>query len=570
MKITFYILFSILLLTPVCMWSQNKFDIVISEFMADPSPVVGLPASEWIELKNTTGHAISLQNWRITDASGQSGPIPAFVLEPDSFLIICSVSSLPVMNQFGTTVSVSSFPSLDNDGEWIALKTPDGRMIHAVQYSGDWYGNALKKEGGWSLEMKDTHNPCSGKSNWSASTHPAGGTPGKKNATDGINEDNEPPQLLRSYNNDSVTIRLVFDEALDSLSAALISHYSSGQGLTIINALPVSPLFNEVQLKLSAVLQYNTVYTIGVTGLTDCKGNAMTAMEVKAGRPADAGPQDMAINEILFNPAPNGYDYVEFFNRGTKIIDAAKLFIANRNSSGLISSIRALSPLPFYIFPGEYMVVTEEADQLPLFYQVLNPAAVLPVSSLPSFPDDEGDVILLNAQGAVADEVKYKDDWHFKLISNAEGVALERLDPGGPSNEPGNWHSAAATAGYGTPGYKNAQYHPVEASAATITVSPVLFSPDNDGRDDLAIIQYLVNEPGYMANMVIFDAAGRPVRNLVRNSLLGISGRWVWDGLDEKGMKLPVGTYILYTELFNLQGKKEQHRHVIVLARRLN
>ena len=35
-------------------------------------------------------------------------------------------------------------------------------------------------------------------------------------------------------------------------------------------------------------------------------------------------------------------------------------------------------------------------------------------------------------------------------------------------------------------------------------------------------------------------------------------------------MKLPVGTYILYTELFNLQGKKEQHRHVIVLARRLN
>jgi hypothetical protein len=51
---------------------------------------------------------------------------------------------------------------------------------------------------------------------------------------------------------------------------------------------------------------------------------------------------------------------------------------------------------------------------------------------------------------------------------------------------------------------------------------------------------------------------------------LGISGRWVWDGLDEKGMKLPVGTYILYTELFSLQGKKERHKQVVVLARRLN
>ena len=570
MKTTLSICLSILLLTPVCMWSQNRFDIVISEFMADPSPVVGLPPSEWIELKNTTGHAISLQNWRITDASGQSGPVPAYLLQPDSFLIICSSSALTAMNQFGSSVAVSSFPSLDNDGEWIALKAPDGRIIHTVNYTSEWYGNALKKEGGWSLEMKDTHNPCSGKSNWTASTHPAGGTPGKKNATDAINEDKEPPQLLRAYSTDSITIRLVFDEPLDSLTAALIPHYSCVPGLTIVNALPVSPLFNEVQLKMSAAISYNTVYTIGATGLTDCKGNAMTAMEVKAGRPSDADPQDIVINEILFNPVPNGYDYVELYNRGTTIIDAARLFIANRNSSGVISSIRVLSPQPFYIFPGEYLVVTEEVDQLPLFYQVLNPAAAVPVSSLPSFPDDEGDVIILNAQGAVIDEVKYKDDWHFKLISNAEGVSLERLDPGGLSNEPGNWHSAATTAGYGTPGYKNSQYHLVEATAATITVSPVLFSPDNDGRDDLAMIQYAVNEPGYIANLVIFDAAGRPVRNLVRNSLLGISGRWVWDGLDEKGMKLPVGTYILYTELFSLQGKKERHKQVVVLARRLN
>jgi hypothetical protein len=570
MKTTLSILLSILLLTPVCMWSQNRFDIVISEFMADPSPVVGLPASEWIELKNTTDHAISIQNWRIADASGQSGPVPAFLLQPDSFLIICSASALTAMNQFGSSVAVSSFPSLDNDGEWIALKAPDGRIIHTVNYTSEWYGNALKKEGGWSLEMKDALTPCSGKTNWTASTHPAGGTPGKKNATEGITDDKQPPQLLRAYTTDSVTLRLVFDESLDSLSAALINNYSIRQGVTVISSLPVSPLLTEIQLKLSTALQHNNVYTVRAAGLTDCKGNAMPAMEVKAGLPSDADTQAVVINEILFNPAPNGYDYVEIFNRGTEIIDAAKLFIANRNSSGVISSIRALSAIPFYIFPGEYLVVTEEAGQLPLFYKVINPAAVLQITSMPSLPDDEGDIILLNGQGAVIDEVNYSDDWHFKLVSNPESVALERLDPGSPSNDPGNWHSASATSGYGTPGYKNSQYHPAAIMASAITVNPPVFSPDNDGRDDLAIVQYTLKEPGYMATLVIFDAGGRPVRYLVRNSLLGINGRWVWDGLDEKGMKLPVGSYIINTELFNLQGKKEHYRNVIVLARKLN
>jgi hypothetical protein len=57
--------------------------------------------------------------------------------------------------------------------------------------------------------------------------------------------------------------------------------------------------------------------------------------------------------------------------------------------------------------------VTEDAINLSFDYMVQNPDAVFVLSSLPSFPDDEGDVILLNSLGAVVDEVKYKDDWQF-------------------------------------------------------------------------------------------------------------------------------------------------------------
>lgn len=569
MKPTLSILI-LIILTPVCLLSQNRYDVVIDEIMADPSPQVGLPNNEWIELKNTTAAPINLQNWRIGDASGQSGPMPNFTLQPDSFVIVCTGSAVAAMSVFGTVISVTSFPSLDNDGDQLFLRAANGRTIHAVAYTSAWYQNELKKEGGWTLEMADTKSPCAGISNWKASTNTSGGSPGKKNSVDAVNNDAAAPQLKRAYTTDNTTVILVFDEPVDSLIGATLSNYSIDGGLTLISATTLAPLFNTVQLRTATAMSANTVYTITASNIKDCKGNSIgSANKARVGLPVDAAPGEWIINEILFNPRSNAFDYVEFYNNSNKIFDASKLFIANRNSSGVVSSIKALSPVPFYVFPGDYIVETENADNLSMQYLVKSPDNVLIISSPPSFPDDEGTVVALNFQGNVIDEVKYKDDWHFKLIDIAEGVALERIDPNGASQDPANWTSAASTAGYGTPTYQNSQYKRIQTINATIEVTPKVFSPDNDGRDDIASIQYAVTEPGYVANITVFDPSGRPVRNLVRNGTLGLNGYWNWDGLDDKGLKLPVGTYVLFTEIFNLQGKKQQFKNVVVLARKL-
>ena len=186
---------------------------------------------------------------------------------------------------------------------------------------------------------------------------------------------------------------------------------------------------------------------------------------------------------------------------------------------------------------------------------------------MPSFSDDMGDVIILNNQGAIVDEVQYSDKWHFPLISNTEGVSLERIDYVAPSLQ-NNFHSAATSAGYGTPGYKNSQYRLNEEVQGVVTVTPEIFSPDNDGNDDFATINYSFPAPGYVANITVFDATGRVVRYLQRNSLSGIKGYYRWDGLDDKYRKLPQGIYIIYTEIFNTGGKKKQFKNTIVLARR--
>jgi hypothetical protein len=274
------------------------------------------------------------------------------------------------------------------------------------------------------------------------------------------------------------------------------------------------------------------------------------------------------INEVLFNPKPNGVDYVELYNRSKKVIDLKNASIANRNSAGTISSITPLIAEHYLFFPGEYIVVTTDATIIKKDYIALNPDAFAETGSMPSYNDDEGDVVILNEQGRIVDELKYSEKWHFKLIDNKEGVALERIDPDAATQNEANWHSAATNVGYGTPTYKNSQYRLDQELPGDISISPEIISPDNDGMDDFATIEYNFPSPGYVANIIIFDAYGRTVRFLQRNALCGIKGNFRWDGLGEKFQKLPVGIYVIYTEVFNLDGKKKRFKNAIVLARK--
>jgi hypothetical protein len=572
MGLTKTLLTFFLLVVSICSSAQtaSRFDVVITEIMADPTPVVGLPNAEYIEVKNVSSIPFNINGWKLSDATSTATITTNFVLQPDSILILCANSNVAAFSVYGRTIGVNSFPSLDNDGDALALRSPQNKTIHTVAYTIDWYGNEAKKDGGWSLEMIDTKNPCGGKDNWKASVNNLGGTPGKTNSVNGVNADVTPPQLKRAYAVDSVTIILVFNEPLDSATGAAAANYNL-PGFIIASAITMAPQFQTVQLKLSSPLQSSTIYNITATNVTDCKGNAIGAYnKSKTGLPQTPDVQDIVVNEILFNPKTPGSDYVEFYNKSKKIIDASKLYIANRNITGAVASLKKISEEPFYIFPDEYITVTDDAAVVKMQYLVKNEDALLQLPSLPSFPDDEGNVVLIDINGSILDEVPYKDDWHFGLISTADGVALERIDPSAKSGDKSNWHSAASTAGFGTPTYKNSQYKIVESTKATIEVLPKIFSPDNDGIDDIATINYKVEESGYVANVTIFDAGGRIVKYLVRNALLGLSGKWNWDGLDEKQRKLPIGTYIIYTEIFNLRGKRKEIKNVVVLARKLN
>lgn len=549
---------------------QQLYEIVIDEIMADPTPQVDLPNNEWVELRNTSTSIINLLGFKIGDATGQSGSMPAFILRPDSFVIVCTGSAATVMSAFGSVITVTGFPSLDNTAEQLYLLSPQNKVIHSVSYSNSWYQNPLKKDGGWTLEMIDTKNPCTGINNWKASTDTRGGSPGKKNAVDAVNTDQVAPKLFRAYARDNVNIILVFDESLDSLQAGTVLNYTISDGIGVpVTATVAPPVFEKVTLKLGTPLLPGKVYTVTASTITDCAGNRIaTKNTARVGLTEVADSLDIVINEILFNPPPAGTDYVEIYNRSNKIVDLRQTYIANRNSAGAVSSITQLSLDNYQLFPQDFIVITESAALIKGAYITQNPDAFIEVAAMPSFNDDAGTVIILNGQGDITDELKYSDKWHFKLIDNKEGIALERIEYNAASQSSDNWHSAATSSGYGTPTYRNSQYRINSGVQGEVNLLPEIVSPDNDGQDDFATISYNFPEPGYVANITIFDAAGRPVRYLQRNALCGVTGNFTWDGLGERSQRLSTAVYVVFTEIFNLKGNRKQFKNAIVLARR--
>jgi flagellar hook assembly protein FlgD len=129
-----------------------------------------------------------------------------------------------------------------------------------------------------------------------------------------------------------------------------------------------------------------------------------------------------------------------------------------------------------------------------------------------------------------------------------------------------NWHSAASDVGYGTPTFKNSQMKSSDLFLGEVSLDLNLFSPDNDGYEDFTTLLYHFPEQGNVMNIIIYDAEGRVVKYLQQSTLAGITGNFRWDGLDEKGRRLPSGIYIVLTEVFNISGKKKVFKNVTALA----
>lgn len=542
-----------------------KYEIVINELFADPSPTNGLPTEDYLELYNTTNKIIDLTNCWLSDLTSMD-QLNAGKILPGEHIIICDNSFENQFSPFGKVITVNSFPSLNNADDEITLYAPDTSFIHQVHYYDTWYRDNNKKDGGWSLEMIDPNNPCGEADNWIASTKWFGGTPGTQNTAFGANPDVVLPMLTEANAIDDSTVIVTFSEAIDN-DGMMAAIYSINNGITIATNQIIDS--KNVQLNLSNKLVFQTKYTVTVTGAFDCVGNVIGSNNTAVfALPEQGFASDLVINEVLFNPYTGGVDFVEIYNNSNKFINLQDWNLANLENDS-IDNYKVLTDNPKLILPGEFVLLTKDGQAVENDYINSITSAFLQMATLPTYSNDEGEVYLINNLNMVVDSFYYTDDMHFALLNSEDGVSLERIDYNRPSNDETNWHSAAEGVGFATPGFENSQYMKTNTDGGEIVVSPLTFSPNNDGVDDVVNISYTFPSGGFVASIIIYDAKGRLVRNLIQNELLGISGTFSWDGINENNEKARIGIYIIFVEAFDLEGNVKSFKKTVVLAGQL-
>jgi hypothetical protein len=552
--------------TSQTLMGQALHDLLINEVMADPSPAIALPNQEYIELLNRSSDTIHLQNWGIIIGNDSLRIRENYLLAPDSMVILCKTSAVKDLQNFGACVGIPSFPSINNDKDLIAILSPDHRTIHAFGYDLSFHSNTLKLQGGWSIELSDPTQPCNFHKNYKSSKDPSGGTPGRKNSDLQKITDNDPPRITETYLKDSFLLRIRFSEPIDSITASKIDAYKFSGQQKILRAEVLPPLFDQVILFL-ATNPPDHVFTISADGIKDCAGNNSDPnLAAKAAIISIPVPGDLVINEVLFNPSSGGSDYVEIFNRSQKSFDLNKLIISGRNNVGDLDDAVQITTEHRMIFPGEIFAVSTDIKFLQMEYNQ-EEEYLCEVSRMPSMPDDKGVVVLTDEQGNVIDELHYDKTWHHPFLKNEDGISLERLDAGSPTNSPSNWTSCA-TIIRGTPAKINSQSLANNEIKGGIRIDKKIFSPDNDGFEDFLVVNYAFDEPGIMGNIRIYNVYGQPEKVLMNNELLPVSGWIKWDGSNEKKQPSHKGLYILDAVFHTVSGKKIKFRESITLAKR--
>jgi hypothetical protein len=553
-----------------CHYHPRAFDVVINEILADPEPAVSLPPSEFTELYNRSAYPVCLKGWAFQSGS-YTKQFPDVTIPPSSYLILSQDTGY---SSYGELVLLfTSSYSLPNEGSSLVLRDETGRVIHWVNYTADWFGGSFKKEGGWSLELVDPADPCGCSGNWIASEAVTGGTPGSMNSVRDSHPDTTAPVLLRAAIRDSEVIEVTFSEAMDSVTL-------KGTGSWMINdtLLPgtditlIPPDYRIVRLRKATGFGNGSLYEVRPpAGASDCAGNLLPAnSSVTAIIPEVPESGDIVINEILADPWPGASRFIELFNRSGRSFDLKDITIQYLSSdTGTAADGPApFAVSPFLLMPLEYGVACEECEEVIIRYNASFPGRFQSMAGFPALGKESGGIVIARlSDGETIDRVDYSAAMHHPLLSSAEGISLERVSPDAPSQDHSNWHSAASAAGFATPGDRNSQWwDPGEEGAGEVTIDPPVFSPDNDGKDDLLHIICRPGAPGFMATVLLFDSRGRRVRQLAGNVLIPSEGIFTWDGTTEENKRASTGIYLVYIELVRTDGEVKKFKHTVVVA----
>lgn len=535
--------------------------VVINEVMPAPRVDQDLPFVEYVELMNTTTKELRLSGL-VFSSSSNASLLPEFWIAPGEYVLLCSSSKAPLLYEFGRVLSPSSFPSLPNSGSLLRLSTGEGLELDRLEYRTSSWGGVEFADGGYSLEVPDPNFRCEASAFLFPSKDPKRGTPGKQNSWFSPITDLGDLAIVSAFFKDSNLLELHFNQPL----VPLISPVS----FTFSPALSVDSTWSfsaghSVGISFERPAQPSSVYVVKASSLMRCVGEPVgVELEVVLAEAAEKG--ELILNEILVDPRTDDPKFVEIHNTSKKYLSLQQWALASLDKLGSLKQIRVFGEAGDMIAPMEYLALTSDRDQLRRSYTQSVSGNFLQMASLPSMPIDAGVVLLLSPARQVVDSLPYREDWHHPLLRSTKGVALERVSSAFLTHISSTWQSASSSQEYATPGRKNSTALPNELDLEQLTLFPLVFDPGGSSGPSQVSIRYSIEQPGWVGSFTIYSAAGREIKNLGQNQILGTFGGFSWTGTDAAGNRVPVGYYILVAQLVDLSGRVKVLKKTLVVA----
>ncbi len=548
----------------ISFYRPKRHDVVFNEWMADPSPSLDLPEVEYIEIYNTSPYTLSIDDWRLM-VNDKVVSIPECEMKANDFICLVNATKASDWPTEIPTLFINNLPALSNSGFKMVLISNENKIIDAYSYqTSNIQGEAFKKDGGWSTERIDPYNVSGAKDNFHWCMDLSGGTPGKINSVYREKKDEQAPSISNVHLPNNQTLAISFSECMQLSDELAVS---ISPVLSISHQTYDSIFLNQLHLHFTEPLDTNLVHQLESIDVNDWANNALQLPTPIIFGVADSIAQgDLLINEVLFNPYPDGDDFVEIYNTSDKIIDLADLYFAGM-SDDIIEKLYPTATISTLLLPKSYVAISTNIEQLKQVYNGAGESTLIETNTLPSFPDDEGLVAITNKYGVILDAFSYNEKMHFDLLKDKEGVSLERLSWEQSSDAADNWCSAASSAGFATPGYLNSQQLTSQPSSDdSFSLAPEVFTPNGDGMDDRLTIYYTADEPGATASIRIYSSNGQLVRYLVNNQSLSTHGYFTWDGLSEERTALQPGIYIIYYQCIYPSGKIKEEKQSCVIS----
>ncbi|MGH7494624.1 MAG: lamin tail domain-containing protein [bacterium] len=536
--------------------------IVLNEVMFDP----GSGQPEWIEIYNPQAFSVPLGDWLVADESGgKSTPALPREIPPRRYRVL--TASAAVAQNFGladtAVILLNRFPSLNNGGDAVLLHDFSGALIDSLAYEGDW------GQPGKSIE-KIWHERGNNQRNWLPSRASRGATPAAFNSVSPREYDLEIGPLRinpqRPHYGESIHLEApVFNSGRRTLSSfSVVLHYEpdappSGAGPVWLAELPITLELHAqdsflVEIPWAQPPSGKIKITAEVRAEQDCTAeNSRTSTQLPVGYPS----RSAVINEIYNAPLSGEIEWFEIFNPSAAPVNLAEWLW--RDGDAVSPAI--LPDCTLVLAPGEFAVLSATGS-IP---HLIEGALHLPLTRWLTLNNDEERIEVFDFNRGRQDSLRFNSRW-----GGTTGVSLERINPHLTTQDSSNWSSCVDHSG-STPGRANSILTTALPAAATLSVSPNPFSPDEDGFHDFALLQINLPVTTAAVQVKIYDLRGRLIRHLLNNQPVGSQYQAIWNGRDDRGESVRTGLYIVYLQALRAdEGILLEAKATIIVARALN